>query len=196
MFLRILPGVMAWVRIPHGVTVKIKYGFILLAATLLAGCAGFWNLPASTTTTTTTATTLSSGVFYVLNQTTKQIAAYFISSGTLEQVSGSPYNLSSAPNCIAIAPGGGFLYVGTVSGIYLYTIGSGGGLTIGNGGAVISSDIAAAIEVSGSWLIDTFNPNTTGSVQLDAIPINASTGLFSGTGSPPYQVFNVAGAAV
>jgi 6-phosphogluconolactonase len=180
---------------------KIKYGFIyglilFGAATFLAGCAGFWDLPASTTTTTTTATTLSSGVFYVLNQTTKQIAAYSISSGTLEQVSGSPYDLSSAPSCIAIAPGGGFLYVGTVSGIYLYTIGSSGALTIGNGGAVISSDIPAAIEVSGSWLIDTFNPNTTGSVQLDAIPINASTGLFSGTGSPPYQVFNVAGAAV
>jgi hypothetical protein len=176
---------------------KIRYGVVLLAAaTLLAGCAGFWKLPASTTTTTTTATTLSSGVFYVLNQTTKQIAAYSISSGTLEQVSGSPYTLSSAPNCIAIAPGGGFLYAGTVSGIYLYTIGSGGALTIGNGGAVISSDIPDAIEVSGSWLIDTFNPNTTGSVQLDAIPINASTGLFNGTGSPPFQVFNVAGAAV
>ena len=70
---------------------------------------------------------------------------YSISTGTLEQVSGSPYNLSAAPYCIAIAPGGGFLYVGTVSGIYLYSIGSGGALTIGNGGAVISSDIASAM---------------------------------------------------
>src|SRR5580704_15972072 len=58
----------SWMRIPHGVTMKIKYGFILFAATLLAGCAGFWKLPASTTTTTTTTTTTeSSGVFYVLN---------------------------------------------------------------------------------------------------------------------------------
>jgi hypothetical protein len=175
---------------------KIKYGLILLTAvTLLAGCSGFWNLPTSTTTTTTTATTLSSGVFYVLNQTTKQIAVYSISSGTLQQVSGSPYNLSSAPSCIAIAPGKGFLYVGTVSGIYLYTIGSGGALTIGNGGAVISSDIPAAMEVSGSWLIDVFDPNNTGSVQLDAIPINASTGVYTGSGTPPYQVFNVTNAS-
>ena len=175
---------------------KIKYGVILLAAaTVLEGCAGFWNAPTSSSTTTTTKTTLSSGVFYVLNQTTKQIGAYFISTGTLEQVSGSPYNLSSAPNCIAIAPGGGFLYVGTVSGIYLYTIGSGGALTIGNGGAVISSDIASAMQVSGSWLIDTFDPNS-GSVQLDAIPINASTGAYTGTGVPPYQAFNVANASV
>jgi hypothetical protein len=113
----------------------------------------------------------------------------------LEQVSGSPYNLSSAPNCIAIAPGGGFLYVGTVSGIYLYTIGSGGALTIGNGGAVISSDIPAAMQVIGSWLIDTFSP-ASGSVQLDAIPINASTGAYTGLGPEPSQAFNVTNASV
>jgi hypothetical protein len=175
---------------------KIKYGLILFAAaTLLAGCAGFWNAPTSTTTTTTTSTTLSSGVFYVLNQTTKQIAAYYISTGTLEPVSGSPYNLASAPSCIAIAPGGGFLYVGTLSGIYLYTIGSGGALTIGNGSSVISSDIPSAMQVSGSWLIDTFSA-ASGSVQLDAIPINASTGASTGSGPEPSEAFNVTNASV
>ena len=174
---------------------KIRYGLILLAAVmLLAGCAGFWNAPTTSTTTTTTSTTLSSGVFYVLNQTTKQIAVYTISTGTLEQVSGSPYNLSSAPTSIAVAPGGGFLYVGTVSGIYLYSIESGGALTIGNGGAVISSDIPAAMHVSGSWLIDTFSP-ASGSVQLDAIPINASTGAYTGLGPEPSQAFNVSNAS-
>jgi hypothetical protein len=173
---------------------KIKYGAVLFAiATLLAGCSGFWNLP--TSSTTTTATTLSSGIFYVLNQTAKQIAVYSISSGKLGQVSGSPYSLSSAPYCIAVAPGGGFLYVGTVSGIYLYTIGSGGALTIGNNGATISSDIPTAMQVSGSWLIDAFIP-TNGSVQLDAIPINASTGAYAGSGTTPYQAFNVTNASV
>lgn len=175
---------------------NIKHGAVLLAgAALLTGCSGFWNLPPSTTTTTTTPTTLSSGVFYVLNQTTKQIAVYSIASGTLEQVSGSPYNLSAAPFCIAIAPGGGFLYVGTVNGIYLYTIGSGGALTIANGGATIASDIPLAMKVSGSWLIDAFVP-AIGGVQLDAIPINASTGDYAGSGTPPYQTFNVTNAAV
>jgi hypothetical protein len=173
---------------------KIKYGIVLFAAAaLLAGCSGFWDLPKSSSTTTST--TLSSGIFYVLNQTTKQIAVYSISSGTLKGVSGSPYNLSAAPYSIAVAPNGGFLYVGTVSGIYLYTIGSGGALTIANNGAVISSDIAAAMQVSGSWLIDAFIP-ASGSVELDAIPINASTGAYTGSGSPQYQVFNVTGAAV
>ena len=103
-------------------------GLVLAAA--LAGCKGFWDLPASTGTTGVTPTTLSSGVFYVLNQTTSQIAAYAISSGTLDNVSGSPYALAATPTSIVVAPSGGFLYVGTVNGIYLYTIGSGGALTI------------------------------------------------------------------
>lgn len=173
---------------------KIGNGVRLLLASsvLLAGCSGFWDLPSSTSTTTTTSTTLSSGVFYVLNQTTKQIAAYSISSGTLEKVSGSPYTLAATPYCIAVAPGGGFLYVGTVNGVYLYTIGSGGVLTAGNSGGTISSDIPAAIQVSGSWLVDAFVPNSNASsVQIDAIPINATTGLYAGSGgAPPSQTFN------
>lgn len=173
---------------------KIRHGagLLLASSVLLAGCKGFWDAPPSTSTTTTTPTTLSSGVFYVLNQTTKQIAAYSISSGTLEKVSGSPYTLTSAPYCIAIAPGGGFLYVGTDAGIYLYDIESGGGLTPGNGGDTISSDIPAAMQVYGSWLVDAFVPNSAAtSVQIDAIPINATTGLYAGSGgAPPSQTFN------
>jgi hypothetical protein len=167
-------------------------GLLLASSVLLSGCSGFWDLPASTSPTPVTPTTLSSGVFYVLNQTTKQIAAYSISSGSLVQVSGSPYTLAATPNCIAVAPGGGFLYVGTNAGIYLYLIGSGGALTAGNNGGTISGDIPAAMQVYGSWLVDAFAPNSTGtSVQIDAIPINATTGVYAGTGgAPPSQTFN------
>ena len=154
---------------------KIRFGAILLTlAMLLTGCSGFWTLPPSSTSTNpTTPTTLSSGVFYVLNQATKQIAVYSIASGTLSPVSGSPYSLSAAPSCIAIAPGGGYLYVGTLSGIYVYSIGTGGGLTILNGGGVISSDIPSAMQMgpNGSWLIDAFI-NGGGQVEMNAIPIN------------------------
>ena len=173
-------------KIEHGV------GLLLVSSALLAGCSGFWNAPASTTTTTTTSTTLSSGVFYVLNQTTKQIAAYSISKGALVQISSSPYTLAATPYCIAVAPGGGFLYVGTDAGIYLFLIESSGALTAGNSGGTISSDVAAAIEVSGTWLVDAFVPNSTAtSVQIDAIPINATTGLYAGFGgAPPSRTFN------
>jgi 6-phosphogluconolactonase len=172
---------------------KIKYGAALLAVALVvSGCAGFWDAPASSSTSTTT-TTLSSGVFYVLNQTTKQIVAYDISSGTLDQISGSPYALAAAPLSIAIAPNGDFLYVGTDAGIYLYSIASSGALTIGNNGNVVSSDIASAVQVSGSWLIDSYLIST-GSVQVNAYSINTSDGVYTGTTGS--QTFNITDASV
>ncbi len=172
-------------------------GLLLASAVLLTGCSGFWTLPAgSSSGGGTTPTTLSSGTFYVLNQTTKQIVGYQISSGKLITISGATQTLASAPSCIAIAPSGDFLYVGTVSGIYLYTIGSGGTLTAANNGNAISSDIPSVMQIGGSWLVDAFTA-ASGSVQLDAIPIDATTGLYSGPGgTPPYQTFAIANAAV
>jgi hypothetical protein len=177
---------------------RILAGIWLASLVLLAGCKGFWDAPASTGTGGTTPTTLSSGVFYVLNKTTMQIAGFVISSGTLEKITGSPYALPATPNAIAVAPapGAGFLYVGTVSGIYLYTIGSGGALTLGNSGNPISTDIPSAMLVSGSWLVDVFT-NAGSSVQLDAIPINSTTGAYTGSGgAPPDQTFSITNAAV
>ena len=167
---------------------SVRWAAVLLVfASLVAGCKGFWDLPPSTTTNPTTPTTKSSGVFYVLDQTTKQIACYAISSGTLDNVSGSPYALSAAPTSIVVATSGAFLYVGTVNGIYLYSIGSGGALTIGNSGNPIATDIPGAMVISGSWLVDAFT-NGSGSVQLDAIPIDSSTGAYTGSGGAPPNV--------
>jgi 6-phosphogluconolactonase (cycloisomerase 2 family) len=114
-------------------------------------------------------------VFYVLNQETKQVAAYTIASGALTQVSGSPYLLSAAPYSIAIAPNGGFLYVGTAAGIFLYDINSSGGLTLANSNNVISQDIATTMQVdaTGSWLVEA-GPNL---AEVLAIPINTTTGV-------------------
>jgi 6-phosphogluconolactonase len=173
-------------------------GLAFVLAVSLAGCSGFWDLPASSSGGGTTPTTLSSGVFYVLNQTTSQIAAYSIVSGTLTPVSGSPYSLAAVPDCITVAPSGGFLYVGTVNGIYLYSVGSSGSLTIGNNGSPISTDIAAAMQVSGPWLVDVpVGAAATGVVQVNAIPINSTTGAYTGSGgAPPGQSFSIANAAV
>jgi 6-phosphogluconolactonase len=170
---------------------------VALASTiLLSGCSGFWDLPANSSSGGTTPTTLSSGVFFVLDQTTKQVAGYSISSGVLNTISGGTVTLAAAPYSIAIAPDGGYLYVGTVNGIYLYGIGSDGALTAGNNGTPISSDIAAAMQVSGSWLVDAFTA-ASGNVQLDAIPINSTTGVYTGSGgTPPFRTFSIADAAV
>lgn len=116
----------------------------------------------------------SSGVFYVLNQATKQIVAYSIDSGKLTQI-GSPYTLSAAPYSIAIAPNGGFLYVGTATGIFLFDISSTGSLTLANSSNVITQDIATTMQVdsTGSWLLEA-GPNLS---ELLAIHINSTTGV-------------------
>src|ERR1039457_2818925 len=167
-----------WTRVVPGAAL-LRGCFLwasLLGVGFLAGCGDFWQAPSSTTTTTPTGA--SSGVFYVLNQQTAQIAGYSVVSGTLTPVSGSPYTLpgSAEPLAIAIAPNGTFLYVSTaLDGIYLYTTGSGGALTLGNSSSAISADLATSMQVDATnqWLVEG-GPNQ---AILHAIAISSSTGL-------------------
>jgi len=155
-----------------------KRARLLLAVTpFLAGCGNFWQAPSGSSGSGSTTTTLSSGYFYVINQATSEIVAYDINTGALNQI--GAYTLAAAPSAIAIAPNGNFLYVSTLAGIYLYSIGSGGGLTIGNNGGVVSSDPASsiAVDTSGAWLLDAVQG--TSGVTLSATPITSS-GIFTG----------------
>ena len=173
--------------------IRIWAWLCFVPLTLLAGCKGFWDLP-STGSGGTTATTLSSGVFYVLNETAGQIVAYSISSGTLNKI--GTYSVTG-PTAMAIAPNANFLYVSTaVNGIFVYNIGSGGALTVGNNGQAISSDPAAAvvIDTTNSWLIDTFI-NGGGQVVLDAIPLNSS-GTYTSGATVPQALFTITSATV
>ncbi len=169
-------------------------GLWLVCIVSLAGCKGFWDLPAgSGGGGDTTPTTLSSGVFYVLNQKTNQIVAYSISSGKLNPI--GSYSIPG-PVAIAIAPNGNFLYVSTIgSGIYAYSISSGGALTGLNNGQFISSDPAAALKVdkTDAWLVDAF-VSTTNQVQVDAIPLN-SNGTYTAGTNVPSTSYTVPGAA-
>jgi 6-phosphogluconolactonase (cycloisomerase 2 family) len=154
-----------------------KWARVFLAALpLLAGCKGFWDVPSGSGGSGGGGTT--SGVFYVLNQKTAEIAAYTIASGstTLTKVTGSPTSLgTTVPYTMAISPNGGFLYVGTPVGIFAYSVGSSGALTILNGGQVITSDFAFTMQLdpSGSWLIDAVS----GIGAVNAIPLDPTTGL-------------------
>ena len=145
----------------------------LAAPLLLTGCKGFWNAPPASTTTPTT--TASSGRFFVLNAATSQIAGYYVNAGVLTTLPGSPYTLPATPLALAISPNNGFLYVSTISGIYLYLIASNGQLTQGNSGNVISSDQAVSLQVdaTNSWLLDV----SSGASQAFAIRISPTTGL-------------------
>lgn len=115
----------------------------------------------------------------MLNQTTNQVVSATVSSGQLNTLD-SVTLPASHPFAIAVAPNGKFLYVSTVSGIYLYTIGSNGALTLGNGGTAISSDPASTMQVdaTNSWLVEA----TSGSSALYAIAINSSTGAEAAVG--------------
>ena len=148
----------------------------LAAAPLLSGCKGFWDV--SSSSGSGGGNGAASGVFYVLNQKTAQIAGFSYTTGstTLTAVTNSPYSLgTSVPFNMAISPNGGFLYVSTAAGIYAYSIGTGGALTLLNSGQAISSDQAFTMQVdpSGSWLIEAIS----GLAQVNAIPLDSTTGL-------------------
>jgi 6-phosphogluconolactonase (cycloisomerase 2 family) len=138
----------------------------------------------TTTSGTCSAAATSSGVFYVLNQTTDQIVALSISSGQLTTI-GAITLPATLPSAITVAPNGQFLYVSTANGIYLYTIGSGGALTLGNSGTRISADAANTMQVdsTNSWLVDAIS----GTTQLYAIAINPSTGLLTAANESEQQ---------
>jgi 6-phosphogluconolactonase (cycloisomerase 2 family) len=150
---------------------------VLAAAALLAGCKGFWDAP----TTTGTGTGSASGVFYVLNQGRQQVAGFSFPSGstTPTAVTNGTALFSAVPLALAIAPGGGFLYVSTDGGIFAYSIGTGGVLTLLNTNQAISAELptAMAVDGSGAWLIESLG----GSGILNALPISTSTGLVDTT---------------
>ncbi len=130
----------------------------------------------TTSSGTCSAAPTNSGYFYLLDQTTSQVVAYSISSGTLTEV--SAYTLPAAGAlAIAVAPNDDFLYVSTGSGIFLYKISS-GALTLENSGGSISQDpaTAMAVDATDSWLVEAF-----GEGSLNAIPISSSTGEVNGS---------------
>lgn len=149
----------------------------LAAAALLGGCKGFWDaLPSGGGGGN------ASGVFYVLDQGDAAIDAYSFTSGstTANVVTGSPFSIGVSPLAMAIAPGGGFLYVSTTGGIFVFSIGSTGTLTLLNNSAAIDQqDLATTMVVdpTGAWLIGA----TSGVASTYAIPIDASTGLLDST---------------
>ncbi len=146
----------------------------LAVTAMLAGCKGFWDAP---TTTGTGGSGAASGNFYVLNQKTPQIAGFAFAKGSTAPaaLTGSPYSLAASPLAMALSPNGSFLYVSTIAGIYVYTVGSTGTLTVANGGQIISQDQAytMAVDGSGVWLVEA----VPGMGTVNAIAISATTGL-------------------
>src|SRR5579871_3398480 len=160
---------------------KVLARLLLAVAPIVSGCKGFWDVPSGSGGGGTGS---ASGIFYVLNQKTAQIACYSFaaSSTTVTAVSGSPYSLSASPLAAATSPNGGFLYVSTAAGIFVYNINATtGALTLLNNGAAISSDPAftMVVDSSGSWLIEAVS----GLGEVSAIPLDPTSGVLLSGGT-------------
>jgi DNA-binding beta-propeller fold protein YncE len=148
---------------------------VLAACGLLSGCGGFFqavnNNPTSGTTSYVYVANISTGA------TGGTLSEYTMTAGVLTAISGSPIALPAVPTSVVVAPNNGFVYVGTTTGVFLYTIGTGGALTEGNNNTVVylgpSQPQALAIDSTSSWLVIA-NKNST---ELDALQISPTTGI-------------------
>jgi 6-phosphogluconolactonase (cycloisomerase 2 family) len=107
------------------------------------------------------------------------LAEYDISSGALTAISDSPHNLNFIPVALSVAPSNLFLYVATIPGaaspgIFLYSIGSSGALTVANGGSALVADTIASMDISpdGNFLFTVSNTGQT----MNEYQVNKSTG--------------------
>jgi 6-phosphogluconolactonase len=161
----------------------------IVSAIGLTGCSGFFT-PVGTGGNGGTGT---SSFVYVTNLG-GTLAEYSLSNGVLTPLSGSPVTLPLAPYSVVVAPNNVFVYIGTGTGVFLYTINSDGTLTEGNGSNVAyvnpsnSSLIAQSmvIDSTSSWLLIAYRNSSV----VDAVQLTPATGLptgavFSINSTPP-----------
>jgi 6-phosphogluconolactonase len=119
---------------------------------------------------------------YVGNNDTANIAGFTVSSSAINTISGSPFSLGVSPSALAITPSNSYLYVASLAGgIFAYSIGSGGALTIANSGSAVVSGISPsviAIDSTGNWLL-AVDPTPTAYV----FSINSGNGTLTSAGS-------------
>jgi 6-phosphogluconolactonase (cycloisomerase 2 family) len=145
----------------------------------LTGCAGFWQ---PITTTTMNNTGIGDFVYVGKNSSTT-LAGYQIGTGGTLTAIGSGLTVGAAPTSLVISPNNEFLYAGTISGIYAYSISSTGALSALNGGNAIAVFSIAAMDISadGNWLVAITTTPVTGSAGY-LYQISSTTGLIVGTG--------------
>ena len=85
------------------------------------------------------------------------IAGFSIASSALSDVSGSPFEVSLEPTALAITPDDTYLYLGSAAGgIYVFTIGSNGSISLANNGSPVATGITPSVlrvDPSGKFVI-------------------------------------------
>jgi len=132
---------------------SLFYFLPVTVSLMLAGCGKFFP---DENNCTTNCTTTGANV-YVGNNNTASISGFSISSNGITGLSNSPYSLGVSPSALAITPSNSFVYVSSLAGgIYAYSVGSNGALTVANNGSAVVSGVsptALKVDPSGKWLL-------------------------------------------
>ncbi|MFP5227053.1 MAG: lactonase family protein [Acidobacteriota bacterium] len=103
--------------------------------------------------------TSSGNYLYVGNLGTNppSIAGFTIGTSSVSAISGSNWAVSLEPTALAVTPDDSLLFVGSAAGgIYVYSIGSNGAITLGNNGGPVATGVSPSVlrvDSTGKWLL-------------------------------------------
>ncbi len=148
---------------------------------LLSGCGtGFFYKSSSSSGGSGTSAT---NYVFVANTGSNTVTGLGISSaGALASLSGSPISLPSAPTALTVSRDNKFLWVGTVSQIFGYSIASDGTIATINGGSALTNAFCVDMQTTpdGKWLM--VLDGTGNSIDLFAIASDGTLSAASGAG--------------
>jgi 6-phosphogluconolactonase (cycloisomerase 2 family) len=138
-------------RAPMQILTNLPLVLPLVLFLALSGCGQFFPKETGGGGTTTGANV------YVGNNNTATVSGFSISSSGITGLSDSPYKLGVSPSALTITPTNSFVYVASLAGgIYAYSVGSNGALTVANNGSAVVSGVspnAIKVDPSGKWLL-------------------------------------------
>lgn len=122
----------------------------LVPALLLAGCGKFFPPLSSTGTGSGSGSGTSSVGDYLyagnLGTNPLSIAGFVLANSALSTITGSNWSVSLEPTALAVTPDDSYLYMGSAAGgIYVFTIGSSGALTLANNGAPVATGVEPVV---------------------------------------------------
>lgn len=126
---------------------------------LVSGCGKFFPPQTSSSGSGSGSGSSAGDYLYAGNLGTNpvSIAGFSLASSALSNISGSPWATAAEPTAMAVTPDDAYLYVGSAAGtIYVYTIGSSGALTLGNGGSPVATGVEPSVlrvDTTGKWLL-------------------------------------------
>lgn len=137
---------------------------------------------------------------YVINQTSKDLSAYFInrSNGDLSAVPGSPFSIGRTPYDLVVHPSGHYVYAVTITStnspesyVYAFAVQSTGSLRPVPGSPFPTSNWAQAlvIDPQGKYLYVSTSPNTpySSTSYVAAYSINSTDGALTPVPGSPYE---------